>query len=48
MISDLYLRYAFDLFDLNDDAEKAGEIPLVMLQNVLCGAISTKKRIDND
>ena len=48
MISDLYLRYAFDLFDLNDEADKAGEIPMVMLQNVMCGAISTKKKIDLD
>ena len=31
MISDLYLRYAFDLFDLSDDLEKAGEIPLMLL-----------------
>ena len=31
MISDLYLRYAFDLFDLSDDHEKAGEIPLMLL-----------------
>ena len=48
MISDLYLRYAFDLFDLSDDLEKAGEIPLMLLQNVMCGAISTKKKIELD
>ena len=45
MISDLYLSYAFYLFDLNDDIEKAGQIPIEMLQSVMCGAISTKNKI---
>jgi Ca2+-binding EF-hand superfamily protein len=45
MISDLYLSHAFDLFDLNDDLENAGQIPIEQLQSVMCGAISTKKKI---
>jgi len=31
MISDLYLSHAFDLFDLGDDIENAGQIPIDML-----------------
>ena len=31
MISDLYLSHAFDLFDLNDDSENAGQIPIEQL-----------------
>ena len=31
MISDLYLRHAFDLFDLNDDVDNAGNIPIDQL-----------------
>lgn len=46
MISDLYLSHAFDLFDLNDDSENAGQIPIEQLQSVMCGAISTKNKID--
>ena len=46
MISDLYLSHAFDLFDLNDDSENAGQIPIEQLQSVMCGAISTKNKIE--
>lgn len=31
MISDLYLSHAFDLFDLNDDSDNAGQIPIEQL-----------------
>ena len=46
MISDLYLSHAFDLFDLNDEADYEGQIPVEQLQSVMCGAISTKNKID--
>lgn len=45
IISDLYLKHAFDLFDLNDDQENAGQIPIEQLQSVMCVAISTKQKI---
>ena len=31
MISDLYLKQAFDLFDLGDDLENIGSIPIYMV-----------------
>jgi Ca2+-binding EF-hand superfamily protein len=31
MISDLYLSHAFDLFDLDDNQDNAGQIPIHML-----------------
>ena len=46
MISDLYLRQAFELFNMNDDSDAQGSIPIYLLQSVMCGAISTKKRIE--
>ena len=48
MISDLYLRHAFDLFDLSDDIENEGNIPIDMLQSVMCGAISSKNKISKE
>ena len=48
MISDLYLSHAFDLFDLDDDIQNAGQIPINMLQSVMCGAISSKKKIQKE
>ena len=48
MISDLYLRHAFYLFDLGDDIEKEGLIPIDMLQSIMCGAIGSKKKISNE
>ena len=44
MISELYLRQAFDLFDLSD--ENQGQIPIDLLQSVMCSAISSKKKIE--
>mmetsp|Transcript_8592 Transcript_8592/g.13302 ORF Transcript_8592/g.13302 Transcript_8592/m.13302 type:complete len:171 (+) Transcript_8592:1955-2467(+) len=46
MISELYLRHAFDLFDLTDDIENAGNIPIDQLRSVMCGAIGNLKKID--
>ena len=46
MISDLYLKHAFDLFNLGDESEDNGSIPISLLQSVMCGTISTKKRIE--
>ena len=31
MISDLYLKQAFDLFDLSDDLDDVGSIPINMV-----------------
>ena len=48
MISDLYLRHAFELLDLSDDddIENHGSIPIDLLQQVMCSAISSKRKID--
>ena len=48
MISELYLSHAFDLFDLTDDLENAGNIPIDQLRTVMCGAIGNFKKIDMD
>ena len=45
MISDLYLKKAFDLFDFNEEISCKGLIPIDMLQSVMIGAISTKRKI---
>ena len=48
MISELYLSHAFALFDLTDDIENQGNIPIDQLQSVMCGAIGNLKQIDMD
>ena len=45
MISDLYLKHAFDLFDLGDDLDNIGSIPIDMVQSAMCNAITSKKKI---
>lgn len=45
-ISDLYLKHAFELFDFGFGED--GSIPIDMLQHVMCGAISTKKKITHE
>lgn len=45
MISDLYLKYAFDLFDLTDDLDNIGSIPINLVQSAMCNAISSKRKI---
>jgi hypothetical protein len=45
MISDLYLKQAFDLFDLGDDLENIGSIPIYMVQSAMCNSITSKRKI---
>ena len=44
MISDLYLKQAFDLFDFGD-GETQGLIHVDTLKNIMCGAIETKRKM---
>lgn len=44
MISDLYLKHAFDVFDLEDDLENIGSIPINLVQSAMCNAITNLKR----
>ena len=37
MISDLYLKNAFNLFDLSE--ENGGQIPIQHFQSIMCGAL---------
>jgi hypothetical protein len=48
MISEIYLRHAFDLFNMSDDVDSKGSIPIHLLQSVMCSAISTKRRIESE
>jgi hypothetical protein len=48
MISDLYLSHAFDLFDLEDDIQNAGHVLIEVVQSVMCGAFSSKTKIDKE
>jgi Ca2+-binding EF-hand superfamily protein len=45
LISDLYLKHAFDLFDLGDDLDNIGSIPINLVQSAMCNAITSKKKI---
>lgn len=45
MISDLYLKHAFDLFDLGDDLEHIGSIPINLVQSAMCNSITSKRKI---
>ena len=44
MISDLYLKHAFDLFDLGDDLENIGSIPINLVQSAMCNSVTNLKR----
>jgi len=46
MISDMYLKQAFDLFDLGDDLENIGSIPIYMVQSAMCNSITSKRKIE--
>ena len=46
MISDLYLRHAFEMFDFSDNNDNPGKIPIHDLQTVMCGAVSSRVKID--
>ena len=46
MISDLYLKNAFNLFDLSED--NGGDIPINHFKSIMCGAIGFKTAISHE